>query len=294
MNAVEEDNPRRTDGAARRFVREREEMFGLLGRRSIMLGLLVASVAIPYLGSHPQVRAQLETAWRAGWGGSGGKGESKPGWRLPFAEVAAPALPNPTAPPALGSVPGLQDLPGSLAGPATRDFGQVINYGVTPDWVLANWSRVTTVLAEHNLEGLRVAFVSGTGIDDLAGVLTYYYDTERRLQRIAFQGHTGDARRLETFVQQSFGLRSEPGLYAGLWLTKWNGQPKSALLIHHAPVVVSASSHARLEVLLELNRPDAPFTLSPILQEQLRQGRETSRWGSGPRGAPADARLALP
>jgi hypothetical protein len=246
-------------------------MFGLLGKRWFVLGGLAAAIGIPYLVNTPQLRPQIESAWN---------------------QIVSGDSPSPAAPPvsdqttSAGTATNLVALseggvlPDLLEGPPVQDFGDVLRFDVTPRWIMDRWSRVTTVSDEFALEGLRVPLVTGTRLDDVAGTLTYYFDTKHVLQRITVHGFSGDERRLAQFVEQAYGLKHEPSLYAALYLTRWNGKPKSALLVRHAPVVTSAAAHARLEITVELNRPDNYFDLSAPLQQQLDDGRKTWRWGS--------------
>ncbi len=44
--------------------------------------------------------------------------------------------------------------------PNVVDLREVLRFDVNPAWVMQNFQRVTTVLAETRLDGLRVPFVS--------------------------------------------------------------------------------------------------------------------------------------
>ena len=166
----------------------------------------------------------------------------------------------------------------SLTGASVSELSEFLRFDVTPNWISQRWARVSTVRVEQGLEGLRVPLVTGTNLDDLAGSLTYYFDKEQRVRRITFYGHTGDDRKLVSAVTQQFGMRKKQTLGAGLYLARWNGKPTSVLRIEHAPVVRSDMPHGRLEVTLELNRPDAAFQLSREAQGILDQDQEVGRW----------------
>jgi len=56
--------------------------------------------------------------------------------------------------------------------------------------VISRWPRVSAGLAELQLQGYRVPLVSGTTANDLAGALTYYFNSRQQVQRITFQGTT--------------------------------------------------------------------------------------------------------
>lgn len=184
---------------------------------------------------------------------------------------------NRDAPVSFGSHP--VTLPDMLEGPPVKEFGEAFRFDVNTRWITSRWSRVTTVLSEYELEGLRVPFVSGTRLDDIAGSLTYYYDRNHRLQRITFEGLTGDERRLATFLQQTFNLQPEPSLYAGFYASRWNAQLKSVLVVRHAPVVKAEEPFRQFEIFLEINRPDDFYQLSEPVRKELQQGLQSSRWG---------------
>ena len=136
------------------------------------------------------------------------------------------------------------------------------------------------MLSDSNLEGLRVALVTGSQTDDVAGSLTYYFDKQHAVQRITLHGTTGDPRRLVQFVTETYKLTPQPTLDAGLYVAHWNGQPTSALRVFHAPIVRADQSLSRYEVQLEINRPYVPyqFKLTPQQDSQLRNGHHANRW----------------
>ena len=145
----------------------------------------------------------------------------------------------------------------STAAAPIHDLAEVFRFDLTPAWVTTRWPRVTTVLAETDLQGLRVPLVTGTLPDDLAGSLTYYFDRQHQLQRITFQGFTGDTRRLAAMCVNMYGLRPAPTLEAGYLLTEKDGQPVSTLRISHLPIVQATSPTSRAEIKLDLKRADA-------------------------------------
>ena len=181
---------------------------------------------------------------------------------MPVNQVEAPV---PTS--ALGAADnGEVPLAGSqprLGGPAAADIGQLLSFDVTPAWVMNNWQRVSTRLSEFDLEGLRVPIVTGTEIDDLVGTMTYYFDRRQTLQRISFDGFTGDPTRLVNVITSQFGLEVEAWLNAGLYVKRDDAnQLASVLRIIHAPVIRSSEPRKRYAVEFELNRPDSEHGLS--------------------------------
>jgi hypothetical protein len=170
------------------------------------------------------------------------------------------------------------DVHPHLGGPPVSHLGEVIRFDISPAWVTSRWPRVTTTLSEQGMQGLRVPLVTGTRPDDLAGSLTYYFDRREQVQRLTFEGYTGDERRLLSIVTHYYGLRSEPTLHAGMYVARWNGVPTSLLRISRAPIVTHASPRSQLHVLLELNRPNATFGLSPEARQVLDLDSGAGRW----------------
>lgn len=166
----------------------------------------------------------------------------------------------------------------NLAGPPVADFGEVLRFDIDPRWVTTRWPRITTTLSEANLQGLRVPLVTGTKTDDMAGSLTYYFDQSHQVQRIAFEGYTGDERRLAWFLNQYYQMQSEPTLHAGMYVGRWNGVPFSVLRVARAPVMTSESPNSQLHLLLELNRPGRTVGLSARVAQMLDQDRQAVRW----------------
>jgi len=180
----------------------------------------------------------------------------------PGAEIAAVSSFGPTA--------------GSSQGAPTCDIPDAFRFDVSPQWITSRWPRVTTVLAETDLQGLRVPLVTGPKTDDLAGSLTYYFDKKHVVQRIAFQGNTGDERRLVGFLTQYYSMKPVPTLGAGLYMTKVHGKPLSTLHLTWPPVVAMDKPTDRCEIVLELNRADAGA--SEQVQQLLEYDRRAKRW----------------
>ncbi len=165
-----------------------------------------------------------------------------------------------------------------LVGRPVADLREVIRFDISPDWVTANFSRVSTVLAELQLDGLRVPLVTGTQPEDLAGSITYYFDPSGRLQRVMLHGFTGDVSKIVTTMTQHYGLQSEPTLEAGVFTRRWNGKPVHFLRITRAPIVYSDALHHKFTVFLELNQPDLRHGISPEAERIVTADRSTGRW----------------
>jgi hypothetical protein len=165
-----------------------------------------------------------------------------------------------------------------LVGAPVTDLGEIIRFDVSPSWVTNRWPRITTTQSEAGMEGLRVPVVTGTNVDDVAGSLTYYFDPYQQLQRLSLEGLTGDERKLVAFVAQYYGLQREPSLNAAMYVSRWNGMPSSVLRITRPPVISADAPHARLQVSLELNRPNIHYGLSPTFLEIINRDRQALRW----------------
>jgi hypothetical protein len=150
---------------------------------------------------------------------------------------------------------GKRNLP-PLEGAPAQDLSEVLRLDVTSGWIMQRWPRVTSGLAELDLQGYRVPLVTGTREDDLAGSLTYYFDREHRLERITFRGTTGDPRKLVSLMTSKYQFLRQPTNDPGLVLyqVKWNGKPRSELRIRPARVVRADAPYSRYDVDLALRR----------------------------------------
>ena len=170
-----------------------------------------------------------------------------------------------------------RDLP-PVEGAPVANLEDVLRFDITPQWVMQRWSRVTTQLANLDMEGIRVPLVTGTESGDLAGSLTYYFDNQKHVQRITFHGYTDHEAKLTGLMIKKYGLKLEPSLGRGLYLAKWSGRPKSALWIKNASVVRADQPWSHLEIQLELNRPSHGYKLSQNFAQVLAEQQAVGRW----------------
>lgn len=242
-------------------------------RRLFLPLILVACIGVPYLMTHDDLGGQLKTMFRSKGGGNGGGGSGGGG------SNTTAALPMEPTEGATGEQTITQvRAPAALVGTPVVEFAELFRFDINPNWVLSRWTRVSTATAGIDLEGLRVPVVTGVAHDDLAGSLTYYFDRERRLQRISFQGTTGDPARLATFVQQYYKLSPEESLDAGLYMKKWNSTPISALRFRLGTVVRADAPLSNYQVMLELNRPERGVRLSEPFMQSLEIDKRGQRW----------------
>ena len=158
------------------------------------------------------------------------------------------------------------------------DFREVLRFDITPAWVPLHFSRVSTVLADTHLDGLRVPFVSGTQSTDVAGSLTYYFDPQQSLRRIQLLGTTGDPTVLVNLMLQYYHLQAEQSLGSHLYTSRWNNRVTSLMQLTPAPVIYSQDTHARYQIFLELNQPMADYAITPEAEQLLRSANLTNRW----------------
>lgn len=144
-----------------------------------------------------------------------------------------------------------------LEGAEVHDLATVLSFHLTPHWVLGHWQRVSTGLSELDLQGYRVPLVTGTTEMDLAGSLTYYFNSQQRVQRITFQGTTGDARRLVSVLatQHQFIRQIAPDARLFLYQRLEGRKVIGELHIKPSPVVNNADPWRRFEVALVMDRP---------------------------------------
>ncbi len=165
-----------------------------------------------------------------------------------------------------------------LQQPVVHALRDVLRFDIAPGWVLERFPRVTTVLADTQLDGLRVPLVTGTAPSDIAGTLTYSFDRYKRVQRLTVQGNTGDATRFMAELQQQYQMQQVPSLGGVLYLLSWNGKPTSIVHIEPAAVIYADSPYARFNVLIELNQAGLEYGLSREANGLLEAGKSTQRW----------------
>jgi len=171
----------------------------------------------------------------------------------------------------IGSNQGAQ-----LTGAPVQNLLEMIRFDISPPWVMSRWSRVTPIETEY-FHGLRVAAVTGPNLDDVAGALTFYFDNENTVQRLTFEGTTGDPTRLIAMVKETYHLKQEPSASPGLYLAKWNREAKSVLRLTHGAVVSAEQPHQQYHVQLEINRPAEKYELSPEFQALLKYDEAIQR-----------------
>lgn len=165
-----------------------------------------------------------------------------------------------------------------LQQPAINSLQEVLRFDITPGWVIQRFPRVTTVLADNQLDGLRVPLITGTSPSDIAGTLTYRFDRYQRLQRLTVHGATGDATRFIAELQHRYHMQQVPSLGGVLYMLTWNGKPASIVHIEPAAVIYGDSPYSRFNILIELNQAGLEYGLSAEAKSLLDAGKSTRRW----------------
>lgn len=189
-----------------------------------------------------------------------------------------PALWNyATGVPTLEQLQSASDAQPVVGGPV-KDLRDILRFDINPGWVPQNFARVSTVLADVQLDGLRVPVVTGTKQSDLAATITYYFDNQQTLRRINVQGLTGDPSGIANLMQQYYGLKPEASLGGHLYTTRWNNRVTSMLHVAPAPIMYANAVNSNYVVFLELNQPSLPYGLSQEANDVLLTGHQAARW----------------
>jgi hypothetical protein len=231
----------------------------------LFFAVLLAAVVVPYV----LLDEHLAQTVRGGWNGLLGRaGEEKEDLldRLNHA--------------------GYSPASGVSAGSPAVTIEQAFRFDLTPQWVTSRWPRVSTILGDPDQLGMRVALVTGTRPDDVAGSLTYFFDQHHHLQRITFEGLTRDPRRLLAAVVTPYGLKSQPTTDAAHYIAGDPANPTSEVLVQHLPVLVADSEAARAEVSVDLRRAEAKGRR----RAEAKGGRRTSDPGPDAKLLPSDYR----
>jgi hypothetical protein len=225
-------------------------------RHLLIVALLAGAVAVPYLSSSEQGKK----LWATLSGSSAPVASEEKGTGVVSIPTAVPAG-MPAEPSrhyehevAAGPPPETQ-----VEGTAPKTLEEVLRFDITPAWIIERWPRVSTGLSELDLQGYRVALVTGTADSDLAGSLTYYFNKKKQVERIIFHGASGDPRRLVSLVTSKYELRQQksddPALTVFARKRFGSSNSVSELRIRPAPVLRSELPHARYEIDMAIKRP---------------------------------------
>lgn len=249
----------------------------MLNRPIVMTGMLGAAVAGPYVATNaPDNWAQ---------------------WQAPPASTAADtqdASPADATAPATAAISGpehpnalLYESPTRLEGTGFYSLEQVLRMDISKNWVYQHWARKSTGLADPELFGIRVPLVTGTGMTDLAGSLSYYFNGAGQVDRIRFKGVTADTSSVVALMQRH-GLAWQAPRVPGeqLMQARSGDQVVSQLRTFPEPVLWSTKPHGSFGVELELNRPGSGRYVENLAPPLKLPGQDQSVVASQP-SAPA-------
>ncbi len=182
-----------------------------------------------------------------------------------------PALNYPTSPPP-AAVNHSVILPGNAYGPnfaaiplefmPVTNLAEIFRFDVNPDWVKQRWDRASFRTGESDLSGLRVPLVTGVNTNDLFGSLTYYFDSNQRVQKITFRGWSGNPDVLVNFVTSRFQFRKQPTSAAGLYVAGSRRKKTGVLLLQYPTVIQASNPTQQVAILLEINNPNGSLQIS--------------------------------
>lgn len=166
----------------------------------------------------------------------------------------------------------------SIGGGTVPDLREVLRFDISPAWLPQRFSRVTTVTADVQMDGLRVPLITGTRPNDIAGSLTYFFDASQSLKRIQLHGMTGDPSHLAHLMVNFYQLKQEQSLGGQLFTSRWNNRITSMMQIAPAPVIYAGADHSKYIVFLELNQPSNQYGLSHEATDILKNAQSSLRW----------------
>jgi hypothetical protein len=207
----------------------------MLQRPLLFLAVLVTAAGVPYLLLDPHLGQAVARQWQK--------------WRQP-----AHSPPQRTT-----ELPAEAALRTPAAGEPNSavPLEEAFRFDLSPQWVISRWPRITTVAGDPEHLGMRVAYVSGTAPDDVAGSLTYFFDRHHQLTRITFTGLTGDPKRLLASTATRYGLKSQPTTAAAHFVAGDPQKPSSEVVARFLPVLTGQPQRQRYEVRVDLRRSDA-------------------------------------
>jgi len=250
------------------------------GRPLALAGLLGAAVGGPY------VMTQAPDEWPNPWGPSTQQSAES------TAEGPASQADLATRPPQTdalrGPQAGLYDNPAPLTGPPGLTLEQALRWDVTKNWVYSNWARKSTGLSDPRLFGVRVPLVTGAGMTDVAGSLTYYFDQAGAVQRMRLRGRTADTSRIVYLAGTAFGmtptLSGAPG--EQLFRAYEDKTLRGELRTRPEGVLWGASPHGSFDVFFEATRPGSAYAVTPFVPPLSVADAATSTPSAGPLAQP--------
>ncbi|MCA9133672.1 MAG: hypothetical protein KDA45_10975 [Planctomycetales bacterium] len=236
--------------------------------------LLAGAAGGPYMMFETETGRQASQGASYWLGGTSGAGQSEASQQ----QDSPPPAGKPVSIAMLDNPLNTASAGKSLESPAIHSLREVLRFDIAPGWVLQQFPRVSTVLADTQLDGLRVPLITGTTPSDIAGTLTYYFDRYKRLQRVTIHGVTGDPTRFVAELQQLYEMQQVPSLGGVLYMLRWNGRATSVVHIEPASVIYADALYSRYSLLIELNQAGMEYGLSSEAQQLIDSGKSRQRW----------------
>lgn len=230
----------------------------MIGRSLGLAGLLGAAVGGPYVVSQAN-NGNLASPW-------GARQAAEPAEQDPLA--ISPLDPSRLQSPG-GPGDNVYHSPAELGGPVGITLEQALDWNITKNWVYRHWARKSTGLADPTLFGVRVPLVTGSGMTDVAGSMTYYFDNAGILQRMRLRGRTADTSRLVQFATTRLGMQPRRAFSAGdqLFQAIENKRLRGELQTTPESVLWATSPHSSFGVRLETTRPGSDYYVTPQVSE---------------------------
>jgi hypothetical protein len=244
--------------------------FAMTGRPLMVATLLGASIGVPYAVSHTSKQmngaASPATAGSSNWSGSHSQ---SPFTSSPMPYASSPSLGQTTPVSNHGTAAGGPSGAGTLGQtPGGRThysaIQQVFRFDLSREWIYQNWDRKSTGLGDPSMYGIRVPLVTGTGMTDLAGSLTYDFNAQGQVEHIAFRGRTADTTAIVQYLVQTYRFqRMEAPAGEQLYQVRSGNDVYSEFRSRPEPVLNTNSPHGSFAVVIELGRPGLNRPLVP-------------------------------
>ena len=135
---------------------------------------------------------------------------------------------------------------------------EILRFDYDPVDIVKKWPYVTAANPELYLQAYRAPLVTGAQNDDLAGVITYFFDMHT-VQQISIRAKTGDFRKLVAHLQKYYGFvqreTQTPAIYIYQQPETFARKDGSYLWIRPNLAFAEGIEQHRFDVTLVLNRP---------------------------------------
>lgn len=216
----------------------------MIPRPFILTGMLGAAATVPIVATNTTEDWQnVSLPWSSA---------SQQPAGLPL--TTPPTLTPPAASPLQHNGSVVYQSPAPLEG-AIVSISDALRLDVTRQWVYSRWARKSTGLGDPELFGVRAPLVTGRQMTDIAGAISYYFDTHGVLQKLRFHGQTADTTQLIALAEQRFGMQRQSAVPGEQLYQRTSRQGiESQLRTKPAAVMWGTSPHSSFVVDLEINR----------------------------------------